>query len=75
MIWVISSGPASRLTGGTFQIKVSRFGFSRILYVTVRVDLPLLDNVISVKSWKRNPCRVREQVDKAQLEVGIWQLP
>lgn len=42
---------------------------------TVRVDLPLLDNVISVKSWKRNPCHVREHVDKAQLEVGIWQLP
>lgn len=36
---------------------------------TVLVDLPLLDNVISVKSWKRNPWLVI-----AQLEVGIWQL-
>lgn len=66
-------GSASRSPAEHFR-SYSRLGFSRILYVTLSVDLLLLD-VISVKSWKRNPCHVREQVDKAQLEVGIWQLP
>lgn len=41
----------------------------------VSVDLALLAHVISVKSWRRNPCLVREHVYKAKSEVGIWQLP